>query len=35
MTPAFFDLSSGDAGVILQKLRNYRIRLTTAVIRAL
>src|SRR5262245_29606261 len=23
----FFDLSSGDAGTILQKLRNYRIRL--------
>lgn len=23
----FFDLSSGDAGAILQKLRNYRIRL--------
>ena len=23
---AFFDLSSGDAGAILQKLRNYRIR---------
>lgn len=27
LPPAFFDLSSGDAGVILQKLRNYRIRL--------
>lgn len=27
MTPAFFDLSSGDAGEILQKLRNYHIRL--------
>jgi len=27
MTTAFFDLSSGDAGAILQKLRNYRIRL--------
>ena len=27
MTPAFFDLSSGEAGEILQKLRNYRIRL--------
>lgn len=25
--PAFFDLSSGEAGAILQKLRNYRIRL--------
>ena len=28
LTPAFFDLSSGDAGAILQKLRNYRMRLT-------
>ena len=27
LTPAFFDLSSGEAGTILQKLRNYRIRL--------
>jgi len=27
LTPTFFDLSSGDAGVILQKLRNYGIRL--------
>lgn len=27
MTPAFFDLSSGDSGTILQKLRNYRIQL--------
>jgi len=27
LTPAFFDLSSGDAGAILQKLRNYRVRL--------
>jgi hypothetical protein len=27
LPPAFFDLSSGDAGEILQKLRNYRIRL--------
>lgn len=26
MTPNFFDLSSGDAGTILQKLRQYRIR---------
>jgi len=26
MTPRFFDLSSGEAGVILQKLRTYRIR---------
>lgn len=27
LPPAFFDLSSGEAGEILQKLRNYRIRL--------
>ncbi|WP_437274879.1 DUF4180 domain-containing protein [Sorangium sp. So ce375] len=27
MTAAFFDLSSGEAGAILQKLRNYWIRL--------
>ena len=27
LTPAFFDLSSGEAGEILQKLRNYKIRL--------
>lgn len=27
LTPAFFDLSSGEAGEILQKLRNYHIRL--------
>jgi hypothetical protein len=27
LTEKFFDLSSGDAGAILQKLRNYRIRL--------
>jgi hypothetical protein len=27
LTDAFFDLSSGDAGAILQKLRNYRVRL--------
>ncbi|HMP39707.1 MAG TPA: DUF4180 domain-containing protein [Roseiflexaceae bacterium] len=27
LTPTFFDLSSGDAGVVLQKLQNYRIRL--------
>lgn len=26
LTGAFFDLSSGDAGAILQKLRNYGIR---------
>lgn len=27
LTDHFFDLSSGEAGTILQKLRNYRIRL--------
>jgi Domain of unknown function (DUF4180) len=27
LPPAFFDLSSGDAGAVLQKLRNYGIRL--------
>jgi hypothetical protein len=27
LPPAFFDLSSGEAGEILQKLRNYSIRL--------
>ena len=27
LTRAFFDLSSGEAGAILQKLRNYRVRL--------
>jgi hypothetical protein len=27
LTAKFFDLSSGEAGVILQKLRNYRIRI--------
>jgi len=27
LPPAFFDLSSGEAGLVLQKLRNYRIRL--------
>ena len=27
LTDRFFDLSSGEAGAILQKLRNYRIRL--------
>src|SRR4051794_17880802 len=27
LTPRFFDLSSGEAGTILQKLRNYRMRL--------
>lgn len=27
LPPAFFDLSSGEAGIVLQKLRNYRIQL--------
>jgi hypothetical protein len=27
LTPGFFDLSTGEAGAILQKLQNYRIRL--------
>jgi hypothetical protein len=27
LTPAFFDLSSREAGEVLQKLRNYRVRL--------
>lgn len=27
LTEGFFDLSSGEAGAILQKLRNYRIKL--------
>lgn len=27
LTDAFFDLSSGDAGAVLQKLRNYGVRL--------
>jgi hypothetical protein len=27
LPPAFFDLSSGQAGEVLQKLRNYHIRL--------
>jgi hypothetical protein len=27
LTDKFFDLSSGEAGAILQKLRNYRMRL--------
>jgi MFS-type transporter involved in bile tolerance (Atg22 family) len=27
LPPAFFDLSSGQAGAILQKLRNYGVRL--------
>ena len=32
LSPRFFELSSGEAGEILQKLRNYRVRL--AVVRA-
>lgn len=32
LTARFFDLSSGEAGTILQKLRNYQVRL--AVVRA-
>jgi hypothetical protein len=28
---AFFDLSSGEAGTVLQKLRNYRIRLAIVI----
>ena len=32
LNPAFFDLSSGDAGAVLQKLLNYDVRL--AVVRA-
>jgi hypothetical protein len=31
LPPAFFDLSSRDAGAILQKLRNYHIRLAVVV----
>lgn len=31
LTPAFFDLSSREAGEILQKLRNYHIRLAVVV----
>lgn len=31
LTEHFFDLSSGEAGEILQKLRNYRIRLAIIV----
>lgn len=27
LTSGFFDLSSGEAGAVLQKLRNYRVRL--------
>lgn len=30
LTQHFFDLSSGEAGEILQKLRNYRVRLAVA-----
>jgi hypothetical protein len=32
LTAGFFDLSTGEAGIILQKLRNYHVRL--AVIRS-
>ncbi len=28
LTPEFFDLSSGHAGAILQRLRNYEVRLS-------
>jgi hypothetical protein len=31
LTERFFDLSSGEAGVVLQKLRNYRIRVAVVV----
>jgi len=31
LTEYFFDLSSGEAGAILQKLRNYHIRLAVVV----
>jgi hypothetical protein len=31
LTAGFFDLSSGDAGAILQKLRQYHIRLAVVV----
>ena len=31
LPPAFFDLSSREAGAVLQKLRNYRIRLAVVV----
>ena len=31
LPPAFFDLSSREAGSILQKVRNYRIRLAVVV----
>jgi Domain of unknown function (DUF4180) len=31
LTEGFFDLSSGEAGVVLQKLRNYRIRVAVVV----
>jgi hypothetical protein len=34
MTPGFFDLSSGEAGAILQKLRQYRIRLAVVCVRS-
>jgi len=32
LTSGFFDLSSGEAGAILQKLRNYRVRLAVVCI---
>jgi hypothetical protein len=32
LTARFFDLSSGEAGAILQKLRNYRIRVAVVCI---
>ena len=31
LTEHFFDLSSGEAGTILQKLRNYRVKLAVVV----
>ena len=31
LPPAFFDLSSGEAGVILQQFRNYGVRLAVVV----
>lgn len=31
LTERFFDLSSGEAGAILQKFRNYRIRVAVVV----
>lgn len=32
LTARFFDLSSGEAGAILQKLRNYKIQLAVVVV---